>query len=298
SGLGQVSVKVAAAGVNPKDRKMFDLWGMSMNSGDDIAGIVHAVGPDVVDFRPGDRVAGFYKPCTPNGSFAEYAMIETNTASQSLGLPLAAISEIPLNACTAATGLYLEFRLPAPWLPAKEFTPLIIWGATSTLAVKSNIHRIIWIAGSPKQYLEDFIDRSQGDTILDYRDSEDDIKEGVQNAAGGRTILHAIEKVSSERSAHIMAETMGTGGHIALVLFEKEYTDIPSHVKHNKHKASVMHEGEKDFGLVISRFVGRDLQEGWFKPQRHEVVPGGLNGVITAFERLKSGEAHAMKQIL
>ncbi|EMD67301.1 hypothetical protein COCSADRAFT_168512 [Bipolaris sorokiniana ND90Pr] len=222
---------------------MFDLWGMSMNSGDDIAGIVHAVGPDVVDFRPGDRVAGFYKPCTPNGSFAEYAMIETNTA----------------------------------WL-----------------AVKSNIHRIIWIAGSPKQYLEDFIDRSQGDTILDYRDSEDDIKEGVQNAAGGRTILHAIEKVSSERSAHIMAETMGTGGHIALVLFEKEYTDIPSHVKHNKHKASVMHEGEKDFGLVISRFVGRDLQEGWFKPQRHEVVPGGLNGVITAFERLKSGEAHAM----
>lgn len=53
---------------------------MSMNSGDDIAGIVHAVGPDVVDFRPGDRVAGFYKPCTPNGSFAEYAMIETNTA--------------------------------------------------------------------------------------------------------------------------------------------------------------------------------------------------------------------------
>lgn len=95
-----------------------------------------------------------------------------------------------------------------------------------------------------------------------------------------------------------MAETMGTGGHIALVLFEKEYTDIPSHVKHNKHKASVMHEGEKDFGLVISRFVGRDLQEGWFKPQRHEVVPGGLNGVITAFERLKSGEAHAMKYVI
>lgn len=72
-----------------------------------------------------------------------------------------------------------------------------------------------------------------------------------------------------------MAETMGTGGHIALVLFEKEYTGIPSHVTHNKYNVSVVHESEKDFGFVLSRYVGRGLQEGWFKPQRHEVVPGG-----------------------
>lgn len=59
---------------------MVDLWGMSMDSGDDIAGVVHAVGLDVVDFWPGDRVAGFHKPGIPNGSFAEYAVIEVNTA--------------------------------------------------------------------------------------------------------------------------------------------------------------------------------------------------------------------------
>lgn len=46
-------------------RKMVDLWNMTMNSGDDIAGVVHAVGPDVVDFRPGDRVAGLHRAGTP-----------------------------------------------------------------------------------------------------------------------------------------------------------------------------------------------------------------------------------------
>lgn len=63
----------------------------------------------------------------------------------------------PLNVCIAATGLYLDLKPLVPWLPAKEPTPLIVWGATSAvgsyavqLAVKSNIHPIICIAGSFK----------------------------------------------------------------------------------------------------------------------------------------------------
>lgn len=182
---------------------------------------------------------------------------------------------------------------------------MIVWGATSAvgayavqLAVKSNVHPIFCIAGSSKQYLEALIDRSKGDTVLDYRDSEDAIKEVIRDAAGGRTILHAIEGVSSDRSAHIMAETMGPGGNIALVLYEKEYIGIPSHVTAIKYNVMMLHDNEKDFGFVLSRFVGRGLQEGWFKPQKHEVVPGGLDGVITAFERLKAGEAHAVKYVI
>lgn len=45
-----------------------------MNSGDDIAGIVHSVGANVWEFKPGDRVASFHEMVTPGGSFAEYAI--------------------------------------------------------------------------------------------------------------------------------------------------------------------------------------------------------------------------------
>lgn len=66
--------------VNAKlDRKMVDLWQMSTNPGDDIAGIIYEVGLNVLDLKPGDRVAGLHKAGTPHGSFAEYAVAEANT---------------------------------------------------------------------------------------------------------------------------------------------------------------------------------------------------------------------------
>lgn len=70
----QVLIKVIVSGTNPKDWKVPDGMKKSANSGDDIAGIVEAVGDDVTEFRPGDRVAAFHQMVTPNGSFAEYAI--------------------------------------------------------------------------------------------------------------------------------------------------------------------------------------------------------------------------------
>ncbi|KAI0011998.1 alcohol dehydrogenase-like protein [Xylariaceae sp. FL0662B] len=285
---------------------MIDLWKMSVNSGDDVAGIVHLVGSNVLDFRPGDRVAGLHKPGTPNGSFGEYAVIEANTA-WILGpqITFEQAATTPLNVCTAATGLYLGLGLLKPWLPAKKPIPLIVWGASSTVGVyvvqlarKSNVHPIICVAGDSKETVETVIDRTKGDTILDYRDSKDAIVRGIKNAATGQDILHAIECVSSDKSAHIMAEAMALGGSIALVLFEKEYSGIPSHVSHAKYNVMTLHETKRDFGFVLSRFVGRGLQQGWLRPQKHEVVPGGLDGVLTACRRLKEGRAHAVKYVV
>ena len=45
-----------------------------MNQGDDIAGVVHNVGQNITEFKPGDRVAAFHELVTPHGSWAEYAV--------------------------------------------------------------------------------------------------------------------------------------------------------------------------------------------------------------------------------
>lgn len=49
------------------------------NQGDDIAGIVEAVGDKVFEFKPGDRVAAFHEMVTPGGSYAEYAIAWQHT---------------------------------------------------------------------------------------------------------------------------------------------------------------------------------------------------------------------------
>jgi NADPH:quinone reductase-like Zn-dependent oxidoreductase len=50
---------------------------LSLNSGDDFAGIVYSIGTEVAktcEFNIGDRVAGFHPMMTPHGAFAEYAV--------------------------------------------------------------------------------------------------------------------------------------------------------------------------------------------------------------------------------
>ena len=78
---GQVVIKVAVSGSNPKDWKMPE-WMTelpAMNQGDDIAGTIHAVGEGVTEFRVGDRVAAFHEMMKPHGSYAEYAVAWAHT---------------------------------------------------------------------------------------------------------------------------------------------------------------------------------------------------------------------------
>ena len=62
--------------LTPKTRKRptFMPDAPAVNQGDDISGIVHAVGANVSEFRPGDRVAAFHEMMKPGGSYAEYAL--------------------------------------------------------------------------------------------------------------------------------------------------------------------------------------------------------------------------------
>ena len=73
-GPDQVVTKVVVSGSNPKDWKRPQSVTEGVNQGDDIAGVVHAVSSNVVEFKEGDRVAAFHQMMAPGGSYAEYAV--------------------------------------------------------------------------------------------------------------------------------------------------------------------------------------------------------------------------------
>ncbi|KAI1465349.1 GroES-like protein [Daldinia caldariorum] len=300
----QVLIKVVVSGSNPKDWKLPAMNNVTINSGDDIAGIVEEVGSNVTEFKPGDRVAAFHEMMKPHGSYAEYAIAWQHTTfhiPQHTKFEEAAA--IPLAAMTAALGLHLRLGLPQPWTPATEPIPLIIYGAASSvgsytiqLAKKSNIHPLICVAGKSQPHVESLIDRSKGDTIIDYRDGDEAVVEGLKKAAGKSKVLYAFDATSEHNSYVNISEVLAEGGKITTVLPPQNY-EFPAGVSHSMTNVGSVHSDDKDFGFVYFRYLGRALQEGWFKAQPQVIVPGGLRGVQAALQNLKAGMANGVKYV-
>ncbi|GAW21141.1 hypothetical protein ANO14919_106580 [Xylariales sp. No.14919] len=304
-GPEQVVIKVVVSGSNPKDWKI-PLWtNTTANQGDDIAGIVHEVGENVFEFKPGDRVAAFHEMMTPNGSYAEYALAWQHTTFH---IPKHTSFEeaaaIPLAAMTSAIGLYLRLGLPQPWVPATEPIPVVIYGAATAvgsyaiqLAQQSNIHPLICVAGRSIAHVEKLIDRSKGDVILDYRESDEALAENLRKAADGKPLLHAFDAVSENGSYATLGKVLAEGAKITLVLPGKDYSEVPDYVERSLTTVGASHKDAKDFAYVYFRYFARGLLEGWFKPQPQELVPGGLGGVQYALENLRDGKANAVKYV-
>ncbi|EMC98990.1 hypothetical protein BAUCODRAFT_386992 [Baudoinia panamericana UAMH 10762] len=313
---GQVVIKVAFSGSNPKDWKVPEWMTQTppLNQGDDIAGTIHAVGDGVTEFKPGDRVAAFHEMLSPHGSYAEYAVAWAHTT---FFLPQKTSFEegaaLPLAALTAAVGLYASNRLglPQPWSPATKPIPLVIYGASSAvgtytlqLALRSNIHPLICIAGRAQQHVENMIDRSKGDTIVDYRKGDEAIVQGIKDALNGKKLEYAYDAVSEKGSVQNLGRVLDAqSGTVTCVLpppggdWSAKWPGVPESIGQTSTNVGDVHKSVKDLGYVYSRYFTRGLEEGWFKAQPQEVVPGGLNGIQSALERLKDGTASAVKYV-
>ncbi|KAI8920881.1 chaperonin 10-like protein [Powellomyces hirtus] len=314
---GQLVIRVIFSGTNPKDWKLPEWFGGESNQGDDIAGYVHAVGDKVKKFRVGDRVAAFHEMMKPGGSYAEYAVAWEHTTFH---LPEKTSFEeaatIPLAALTAALGLYDRLRLPLPWWPLTEPTPLIIYGAASAvgafaikLAIASNIHPILAVAGKSTALVESLIDRSKGDTIINYQDGDEAVVNALKSAVPeGVKIRHAFDATSEHGSYVNIAKALDhETGKLTLVL-PGEYKDMPKTVKYtittvgDAHaeidKASGKVVGGKQCARALYELMADGLVDGWFSAHPHKVVEGGLSAVESTLKDIKAGKVHGYKYVI
>jgi hypothetical protein len=173
------------------------------------------------------------------------------------------------------------------------------------LALKSNLHPLICIAGRASAHVERLLDNSQGDAIVDYRQSNEDVAKGIRKALKGQKLEYAYDAVSEKESYHIISDVLDkTTGKITLVLPPKtgwntDYPpeDIAEGIQQSTTNVGAVHRDLKDLGYVYCRYFTRSLAEGWFKAQPQEVVPGGLGGVQNALQNLKDGKASAVKYV-
>lgn len=233
---------------------------------------------------------------------------------------------------TAALGLYQRLGLPVPFQPATKSIPLVVYGGSSAvgafaikLAKASRIHPIIAVAGKGAPFVERLLDRSKGDTIVDYRKGDDAVVQGIKEALGGVELFHAFDATAEGSSQSNLSKVLSKGGKITVVLGPEDHEGLtikPTWVGsvHNptsspadmtgEFKAPVglptgaygdigeRDLGDAEFGSMFFPLFTRGLAHGWFTAHPHEVVPGGLDGLETALTNLQNGKASAVKYVL
>lgn len=313
-GPDELLIKVVASGTNPKDWKFpefFDEFN-GTDTGDDIAGYVHKVGADVSEFKVGDRVASFHDYMTPHGSFAEYAVGKVHaTFHLPPNIPFEAAATVPLAAATASLALFARLGLPEPWrgnrgVADKPRGGVLVYGAASAvgsfaikLLMKADIHPIIAIAGRGMDHAKSLISQEKGDVVIDYRSGEPAIVCAILNAiSAGESLLYAVDAVSEQSSFQVIGKVLDqTSGALSIVTPERP-KQLPSTVRVEFSNVGSIHVTDKDFGFVWSRMASRGLSEGWLRPHPHEIVSGGLEGIQTALNNLRSGKASAVKYVV
>ncbi|KAF2096185.1 GroES-like protein [Rhizodiscina lignyota] len=317
-GADEVLIKVVAAGSNPKDWKhpMPNYFNNKLNQGDDVGGIVEAVGSKVKNFHKGDRVAGFHEMDTPRGAYAEYTVCPENTVfhiPESMSFEEA--STMPLAIFTAAVGLYRNLNLPMPFGRSddhspQEKTPLIVNAASSAVGAfavklaKLNpiISPVIGIAGGSAAYAKEV----GCDIVVDYR--TDNVADQLKQALGGKKCRHIFDASNSITSVNYLIPVLERDGiytsTTGLKVNGQDEALQKAGVWHEQIWVGSVHEsklaGGKMFGAVMSQVFEWAIEEGRLNGHPYETVEGGLDGVYAALVKLrdrKGGNAKFVTRI-
>jgi NADPH:quinone reductase len=283
-------------------------FNVKVNQGDDVGGIVSAVGANVRNFRPGDRVAGFHVMDVPRGAYAEYTVCPEHTIfhiPDSMSFEEAAT--IPLAMYTAAVGIYRNLKLPMPFERADEKSksqtiPFVINGAGSSVGafalklakLNPSISPIIVTAGAGAAFAKDL----GADIVLDYRSPS--IAEDLKKALDGKKLFHVYDASNSADSIKYLTSVLDPAGRYTCTQGVKGgiYGDDTQQVLleqwggwweqiwvgsvHDNNPA-----GGIWFGVVMTKLIETLLAEGKFQGHPYEIVEGGLNGVEAALVKLR-----------
>jgi len=276
--------------------------------GSDIAGDVEAVGEGVSDFKKGDRVFGKSLFLKERGAFQQYVVYSTATASK---IPpkfsYDDVSTLPTALTTAYSGLYSKFPhglgIDAPTTESTQGkyagTPIVVLGGSSSvgqfaiqLAKLSGFSPIITTASSKHA---DFLKEMGTTHILDRNLSSALLKDEI-NKIIDKPIKFVYDSIATESTQPVALDILTPGGHAVLV--------APATVKptDDKQISKVVAELIAPHNVELLRTLYHDkvygfLETGAIRPNRIEVLPNGLEGVIDGLVRLEADQVSRLKLV-
>ncbi|MFI6868126.1 NADP-dependent oxidoreductase [Nocardia sp. NPDC050406] len=206
-GMGQILVRVHAAGVNPVDwktRASGELigWGETPIPGWDVSGTVAAVGPGVTLFQPGDEVFGMPGFPTQAGAYAEYVVGATrHFVRKPAELDHVHAAALPLAALTAWQSLVDNAGIRA----GQRVLVHAAAGGVGHLAVQIAKAHGAYVIGTARTDNHDFLRGLGADEVIDYTT--------VDFAESVRDIDIVLDGIGGEYVARSL-RVLRPGGHL------------------------------------------------------------------------------------
>ncbi|MFJ4860286.1 MULTISPECIES: NADP-dependent oxidoreductase [unclassified Streptomyces] len=206
-GLGEVLVRVHAAGVNPVDWKTRDsgaliAWGEHPIVGWDVSGTVEAVGPGVTVHAPGDEVYGMPHFPRQAGGYAQYVTAPArHFAAKPATLDHVQAAALPLAALTAWQALVDTAGVSA----GQRVLVHAAAGGVGHLAVQIAKARGAYVIGTASEGKHALLRELGADEVIDYRTT--DFEDAVSDVD---IVIDAVGGEYTRRSLKVLK----AGGHL------------------------------------------------------------------------------------
>ncbi|KAI0754147.1 GroES-like protein [Daedaleopsis nitida] len=321
-GAGEVLVRVEATALNPLDWKVQAL-GLVVEKypavlGFDAAGTIVEIGQDVSSFAVGDRVIvqGWYDPATQSvhGTFLQYFVSAAKfTAKIPASISFDAAATIPSGLASAAIPLYNQnesaasVRLLPPWAEGGRGKhagkPFLVLGGASSLgqfAIQfAHLSGFSPIVATASPHNTEFLKSLGATHVLDRKLPTEALKAEATKIVGG-LFGCVYDAVSYTDTLAIGYALTAPHGDFVFVLPVPEYMNTKSdsgkkaHFVHGLFMSPVNHAVSESLLAALPQL----LESGDIKPNREELLPGGLHGVANGLERLRKDQVSGTKLVV
>ncbi|VTT64400.1 unnamed protein product [Fusarium fujikuroi] len=301
---GHILVKNSAIAINPVDIANQYVGIFIQPSqypvilGEDVAGTVEAVGPDVTIFKPGDRVLGYATSLATkdnaHSAFQEYTIIRAECASkipERLSFEQAAV--LPLSLATAAWSLFGDVTLAMRY-PSLNPTPteetVLIWGGSSSVGgsavqlAKAAGYEVITTASAKNH---DYVKSLGADHVFEYKSPQ--VTKDIASLLTGKKLAGAFDASGSEDGMNSASQSIvHADGLRKLICVRSVSSEVAGVEAKTILSTSIINTPVAK--AVFGDYIPAALEQGKFKAvPEAEVVGKGLEAVQLGINTLAKG---------
>ncbi len=282
-GKGQVLIEVAAAGVNPIDRRLrsgelqdYITRTFPVVPGFDVAGRIAEVGDEVSDWRVGDEVMGLaFTWSIQHGTYAEYVPIDAAAiARKPNNASFAEAAGLPLVSLTAWQSL-CEFGFLQP---SQSVLVQAGAGGVGSVAIPMAKHLGATVYTTSSRANADYVRDLGADVIIDYQNQS--YEETVLSAQPGGLDL-VLESLLGDGIDKAAVRIARDGGAVAYM--NNEPPDMVE-ISERGIRAEFIHH--RPDGLMLAE-LGQLYEDGIIPLPHTEILP--LSSAAEAHRKSESG---------